>query len=233
MNKTTLLEMPTRDPDLRECDPESSPAGFSRLLDWLDGGVDSCGQRYLEVRRRLIAYFDRRNCPFPDDLTDETFDRIARTLQRDGTIAVTPQERYCYVVARFVFLEDVRRQRRRVRLSTPTLTDDESSLQRRAALEHDTLATREDRLECLDRCLQELRPDQRALIVDYYRDSGGNKIQRRRDLAKRLGITANALGLRVQRIRASLEARMAHYRAGSPAARPRDPVNEYAVAECC
>jgi DNA-directed RNA polymerase specialized sigma24 family protein len=211
MDNTTLLEMPTGGLEVPESDPGPNP-GFSRLLDWLDSGVDSCGERYLEMRRRLIAYFERRNCQFADDLADETLDRIARTLHRDGTIAVTPQARYCYVVARFVFLEDMRRQRWRLRLPTLESTDDESSFEYRAS--------REERLEFLDRCLQELRPDQRALIVEYYRDTGRKKIERRRDLAKRLSITANALGNRASRLRASLEARMAQCHAGSLAARP-------------
>ena len=186
-----------------ESDAGPNP-GFSRLLDWLDGGIDSCGERYLEMRRRLTAYFDRRNCPFADDLADETLDRIARTLQRDGTIAVTPQARYCYVVARFVFLEHLRRRRVQLRLTEPQSADDESSLEYRA--------TREERLNVLDRCLQELKPDQRALIVEYYRDTGRKKIEGRRDLAKRLSITANALGNRASRLRASVEARMTQCR---------------------
>ena len=31
---------------------------FGRLLEWLDEGADSKGERYLEVRRRLRLYFD-------------------------------------------------------------------------------------------------------------------------------------------------------------------------------
>ena len=77
-------------------------------------------------------------------------------------------------------------------------------------LNHTTapLALREQRLECLDRSLRELSPDQRALVVDYYREGGPQKIAARRDLARRLGITMNALGIRASRIRAALEARV-------------------------
>jgi hypothetical protein len=49
-----------------------------------------------------------------------------------------------------------------------------------------------------------LKPEQRDLIVEYYRDTGREKIERRRDLAKRLGITMNALGIRAYRIRDAL-----------------------------
>ena len=80
---------------------------FSRLLEWLDDGVDSRGARYLEMRRRLASYFDRRNRPSPDDLADETLNRIGRTLEKEGAIAITPPARYCYQVAKAVLFEDV------------------------------------------------------------------------------------------------------------------------------
>ena len=89
---------------------------FHALLQWLDDGVDSHGERYIEMRRRLVSSFDRRNRPAADELADETLSRVARTLQEAGTIATTPPARYCYVTARFVLLEDVRRERRELRL---------------------------------------------------------------------------------------------------------------------
>jgi YD repeat-containing protein len=67
-------------------------------------------------------------------------------------------------------------------------------------------AAREQRLDCLDCCLQKLPPDQRDLIVEYYRDGRGQRIEQRRAMAKRLGITMNALGIRACRIRSTLEA---------------------------
>jgi hypothetical protein len=68
--------------------PDSGISGtaFTRLLRWLDEGSDSQGERYLEIRRRLVAYFDRRNRPAPDVLADETLDRVSRTLEESGRI---------------------------------------------------------------------------------------------------------------------------------------------------
>src|SRR5437773_7282134 len=64
---------------------------FRRLLRWLDQGPGSEGQQYLEMRRRLVAYFDRKNCSGPDDLADETLNRVARRLEEEGHIeAETP-----------------------------------------------------------------------------------------------------------------------------------------------
>jgi DNA-directed RNA polymerase specialized sigma24 family protein len=177
---------------------------FSRLLEWLDDGVDSQGETYLEMRRRLVSYFDRRNRPAADELADETLNRIARTLEQSGVIATRPPARYCYVIARFVLLEDLRRERRHVPLDEPRTI--EASRGRRLGIVELDLASsiREHRLECLDRCLDELKPAQRELIVEYYQDSRRQKIDRRRNLAARLGISMNALGIRVCRLRDDL-----------------------------
>ena len=96
-----------------------TPLAFNRLLAWLDEGVESHGETYLEMRRRLVSYFDRRNRLSADELADETLNRIGRTLEKTGTITVTPPARYCYVVARFVLLEDFRRDQLHVRLDEP------------------------------------------------------------------------------------------------------------------
>jgi DNA-directed RNA polymerase specialized sigma24 family protein len=193
-----VLETPKDDRVLTE-------RAFARLLTWLDDGKQSNGETYLEMRRRLVAYFDRRNRPSADELADETLNRIARTLETSGEIKVTPPARYCYVVARFVLLEDFRRGRTS---RTVEAADWIESLpgQGPAADGGDGIAAMaEARLDCLDRCLQELRPDQRELVLEYYRDTKREKIERRRALAERLGISMNALGIRACRIRDTLE----------------------------
>ena len=89
-----------------------SQSAFRRLLSWLDEGVESGGEKYLETRRRLVQYFDRKNCLSPNELADETLNRIARRLAEEGAITGTPPLRYCYIVAKFVFLEYYRRPAR-------------------------------------------------------------------------------------------------------------------------
>jgi hypothetical protein len=184
--------------------PDSGTRGtaFTRLLRWLDDGTDSQGERYLEMRRRLVAYFDRRNRPAPDILADQTFDRISRTLEESGRIRVTPPARYCYVVARFVLLEDIRAAER-------TIPFDETRSLIRSDVPSRTATNEESSqqlLDCLSRCLARLKPADRDLIVEYYRDAKRQRIDRRRSLASKLGITMNALGIRTWRLRASLEA---------------------------
>jgi len=56
------------------------------LLAWLNEGVNSEGVKYLEMRRRLVSYFDRKNCAVPDELADETLNREARRLEERDVV---------------------------------------------------------------------------------------------------------------------------------------------------
>jgi RNA polymerase sigma factor (sigma-70 family) len=202
---------------------ESIGTAFSRLLDWLDEGVDSHGQRYVEMRRRLVSYFDRRNRPAADDLADETLNRVGRTLEEAGVIETTPPARYCYVVARFVLLEDFRRERRQV------LFDSDAAAAVRAASRSapdEDFEMQEERFDCLDRCLAQLPVDQRELVVEYYRDARQQGIEHRRRMADRLGISRNALGVRAFRIR---EALMKCVQSGGPRASATDLVRSLPI----
>jgi DNA-directed RNA polymerase specialized sigma24 family protein len=182
---------------------QSSPtqSAFHRLLGWLDEGIDSGGEKYLEMRRRLVQYFDRKNCLCPDELADETLNRVARRLEEEGGITDTPPARYCYILARFVFLEYQRApENRQVSLELqPQLDRSPDLAQSEAAID------RTKRLDCLDGCLEELKPEDQSIILEYYRGERRVKIQRRRDLAGKLGITPNALSIRACRIRNHLE----------------------------
>lgn len=194
-------------PELKK-DWVPTQSAFRQFLRWLDEGVDSGGKKYVEMRRRLAIYFDRRNCLSPDELADETFNRVARRLEEEGAISDTPPARYCYIVARFVFLEYVRRTRHesakldvgsdalRSPVAGPTGSDGEIA---------------QKVLDSLERCLQQLDPRDRELILEYYRGEQRAKIERRRELAARLGLTMNAVSIRACRIREKLEACVRSY----------------------
>ena len=87
-------------------------AAFQRLLSCLDDGTDSGGEKFLEMRRRLVGYFDRKNCLNADELADESLNRVARRLEEEGTIQSDTPAKYCYIVARFVFMEQLRNAKR-------------------------------------------------------------------------------------------------------------------------
>lgn len=169
-----------------------------RLLHWLDEGVDSKGERYLEIRRRLVSYFVRKKCLHADELADETLTRIARRLEEEGGITDSPPARYCYIVARFVFLEYQRAERRHIGL------DD---LGHEVWVDPEPVEFERNRkvMDCLDRCLGKLNSEHRELILEYYCGERHDKIEVRRRMAVRLGLTANAVTIRACRIRSQLQ----------------------------
>jgi RNA polymerase sigma factor (sigma-70 family) len=176
-----------------------------RLLNWLDGGVDSDGRTYLEVRRRLRDYFARKNCRTAEDLADETLSRVARRLEEEGIALTETPARYCYIVARFVFLEHLRetQSRRTVAQDPGTIAAQPAAVVSAEASE--AARTREELLSCLERCLEGLDPLNRRIITRYYVGTARVKIDNRRELADSLGLSVNALAIRASRIRKRLE----------------------------
>jgi DNA-directed RNA polymerase specialized sigma24 family protein len=188
----------------RKKDWALNQTAFRQLLAWLDRSSDSEGQSYLEMRRRLVAYFDRKGCISPDELADETLNRVARRLQEEGEISDTPPARYCYIVAKFVFLEYLR-QRERSNLPLDDLEEPSGGIGASGRDLADQAPEKEKLLECLDSCLAGLEPGNRELIDRYYRGEQREKIENRRALAQGMRLTMNALSIRACRIRARLE----------------------------
>lgn len=182
-----------------------TPPAFHRLLNWLDQSAGSDGQKYLEMRRRLASYFDRKNCPTPDELADETLNRVARRLEEEGVIESDAPARYCYIVARFVFMEHLRETQKDSLLATE-LRQESHADDLAAFGAEDERKMKEQRLNCLEHCLSKLESLSREIINRYYVGKARVKIEHRRALAEELGITMNALSIRACRIRDKLEA---------------------------
>lgn len=183
-----------------------TPDAFRSLLSWLDQGADSGGERYLEMHRRLVAYFLRKNCLTPDDLADETLTRVSKRLEESDTGIDLPPSQYCYITARYVFLEYRRKAEHK------QVPIDEQS---RSSAVLEALATpavqgiddeQAERLRKLEHCLGCLEAGQQELIREYYLGEQRQKIERRRTMAERMGVSMNALSIRACRIRDKLEA---------------------------
>jgi RNA polymerase sigma factor (sigma-70 family) len=176
---------------------ELTAQAFAKLLDHLGGDEEQAGERYENLRLALIRFFEWRSAPFPEEHTDETFNRIARKLNEG--VEIRNIGGYSYEVARLVCLEALKRhQNRRAPLdelehktSTPDLTDE--------------IVEKEQRLTCLDDCLGVLSVEGRELIMEYYSDEKHGQIDRRKALAERLGLRRDALANRAQRLRDKLE----------------------------
>ncbi|MEJ7712917.1 MAG: hypothetical protein WKF84_24510 [Pyrinomonadaceae bacterium] len=71
-----------------------------KLLNGLDADRERAGDKYEELRRILIRFFEWRGAPFPEEQADETFNRVARRL--DEGVKIKNIGGYCYEVARLV-----------------------------------------------------------------------------------------------------------------------------------
>jgi RNA polymerase sigma factor (sigma-70 family) len=179
---------------------------FDALLAVLDRDPERAGVRYEHLRRALITFFECRGCSVPDELTDDTMNRVARRLTEGQTIQVDHTAGYFYGVAR-----NVLREYWESRARGPTSLEAQPSAALHSAdpdrvLEHQADRQRLERhLAALDRCLGQLGASERELIRQYYQGETGVKIENRRRLAERLGIAINALRIRALRIREKLE----------------------------
>jgi DNA-directed RNA polymerase specialized sigma24 family protein len=157
------------------------------------------------MRRRLAAYFDRKNCASPDELADETLNRVAQRLEELGSITGTAPAQYCYVTARFVFLEYLRSRERggsSLEEMTPAAADAALSTSERQKEEAES---KEQLSACLEECLNQLASPDRKLILEYYQGEQRVKIDNRRTLAATLQLSVNALAIRASRVRNRLE----------------------------
>jgi RNA polymerase sigma factor (sigma-70 family) len=167
---------------------------FAQFLRCLDPDADRAGEKYESIRRTLVKLFDWRGARAPEECADETLNRVIRKVEAGEEICDIPT--YCHGIARMVFLETLKsRDQRNLSLDELTTTPIAES-----AFEEEDAQT-----ECFTRCLGELPPESRQLILQYYQDDRRAKIDNRQALAERLGIPLNALRSRAQRIRDKLE----------------------------
>lgn len=185
-----------------------TPEGFEALLSQLDPERERAGEIYETIRYKLVRLFEWRGCTSPEDLADETINRVARRLAEGIELRSNDPYGYFCGVAHLVYKEVLRRASRESRALAsggwpPAANEEEPS---------------DARLECLRRCLAELPPDQRDLVLQYYQgnnyqgnnyhgknEQGENNIRNRQQLAREAGIPMNALRIRIHRVRRKLE----------------------------
>jgi DNA-directed RNA polymerase specialized sigma24 family protein len=165
---------------------------FQMLLGWLDANVESAGEKYERIRRRLIRIFVGRGCHEAELLADRTIDRVISKVPVIRDSYVGEPAVYFYGVAQKMHLEWLRSQKKEREATFIDLT----------AEPHNEDAE----FDCLQSCLEKLPADARDLILEYYRDEKRAKIERRRRLAARLGVSIGALQIKASRVRGRLAA---------------------------
>lgn len=177
---------------------------LDRLLATLHPDREQAGREYETIRSKLVKLFQWRGCVSPEDLTDETLNRVAKKVESGELIRDI--QAYVGGVARLVWLESVkaeRRQRLTLDQLTPLATTTEPESEKH-------------RLACFESCLSALPASSRDLIVEYHRQEKSARIKLRKQLAEKLGIQLNALRIRAHRIRLELEDCVAKCMRNSP-----------------
>lgn len=175
---------------------------FEKLLSQLDADREKAGEKYEQLRTRLVRFFEWRGAENPQELSDESLDRVSIKLAQGELIF--DLSGYVYGVARNVLRESWEKlQRERAGLENAV---EQSILPHQTFPEQDEETEKRRIYDCLEGCLAKLSDENRELILAYYQQEKGAKIQNRRLLASRLKIPINALRIRVFRIRERLEA---------------------------
>ena len=154
---------------------------FDKLLGWLDPDREKAAEKYQKIQARLNKIFAAKGCSNPEDLADETFNVVTRKI--DGLLEnyVGDPALYFYAVAKKIFLEQLKKK---PLPELPPVTPDASDLERRCT--------------CLEECLkQELTPTEQNLILRYHEKEKREKIKTRKQIALELGISINALRIKV------------------------------------
>lgn len=167
---------------------------FDRMLDWLDPDRDRAAERLMEIRTRATKILVRRQCYAADELWDEAANRVCHRVKDVAPTYVGDPALYFYAVARLVHLEwqqeeKWKRERLDKRPPEPPAPDDD------VERIHD----------CLDGCLKKLSADDYEMILKYFEKETRAKIEQRKELAEKLGITLNSLRMRVHRINKELQ----------------------------
>lgn len=163
---------------------------FDHLLRALSADAGEAADRYAHLSRRLEAFFRWQGCADGPHLADQVMDRLARRLaEGEAVINVTS---YALGVARLVAKEAHAREMRERRVAGQFVSMPSSG-------EAD-----ESALTCLEGCLGRLSSDRREHLLAYYA-ADRSRIDERRLLAQRLGVSPLALRNRMLRLRHSLE----------------------------
>ena len=155
---------------------------------FLDSDREVAGEKYEEVRRKLIRMFARRGCAIAEELADEVIDRVTRKCLEIVQTYEGDPFLYFYGVAHNVLREYFKPDPPLPSRPPPEPADE-----------------KERRDVCLTRCKEQLDPSSRKLIEEYFRYDGRAKINYRKQLAVELGFSLNTLRMKAFRIKEDLK----------------------------
>ena len=154
---------------------------------------DDPGRRYEQLRGRLLAFFRWRGATAPEELADETLNRVARRVADAAVPNTVAPERYVLGVARLVLLEGSRnatRERRAHEGAAQFLYASSDALER------------ERSARALELCLDRHASPELDVFASYHQAGRGrDRIAARARMARDRGLAPAALRVRMHRMR--------------------------------
>lgn len=172
-------------------------AAFNKLLDAFTPDRNDAIEQYDLAYRKVLRYFEWRSVVTADQCADETMDRVARRISEGQKIdKMMP---YIFVTAHHIHQEVLKFIKEHQEIAIDDVLP--------SYLPHgeQEIVDPDERLLCFDRCLEELEPDDREVVLGYYEGDGREKIDHRQELAKKRKMSQNALRISVYRIKKMLE----------------------------
>ena len=177
------------------------------LLTRLHPDREQAGQSYEALRLKLSFYFEARQHQASEALVDETFNRLAQKILIGEEIRNI--DAFALSIARFVCLEERRES------ITVSLDEILASVELKLSASHEQAneqsLTDAERLNYMQQAVLNLPESTRQLLSEYHQQSGSEQAAQRRAMAARLGISENALYLKIFRIRQRLTAEFTAY----------------------
>ena len=183
---------------------------FDKLLRWLDPDRDKAGEKYERIRFRLIKILAAKGCAEPEDLADRTINVVVGKIDSLLENYVGDPALYFYAVAKKIFLEQLKKK---PLPNAPPTVPNSTEIEHVCGL--------------LDLCLQELPAEDKDVTLRYQEGEKGERIKNRKRLAQELGITLNALRIRMCHIHARLRQCMEQRLQELPIAETVWPRNPY------
>lgn len=169
-------------------DLELTQEQFDGLLDWLDADREQAAARYALIQLRLVRFFASRGCVDAENFADKTINIVACRKVEELAEYVGDKSLYFHGVAKRVYLQHMRS------VAPESLTD--STVQPIAPTEPEP-----DLIETfLDECMETLDPEEHKLVLRYQEGEKQEKIRLRKVLAREIGITLNALRIKMYRL---------------------------------
>lgn len=160
---------------------------FEKLLAWLNSDRDKAVEQYETIYFRVVRILAAKGCYEAEDLADQTVNVVASKIDELTANYQGDPALYFYGVAKKLHQEWLKR--RTPPPTPPPIDNTETEL----------------RCGCLEKCLQKvINADEARLVVRYHEGEGQQRIENRKQMAAELGISLNALRIRICHLQARL-----------------------------